>query len=905
VLDWKAEISKRLANLNLEPTREAEIIEELSQHLEDSYQELLYAGMPKAEARQLALAELTESDLLERELRRVARAVSQGPEIGASVGGNIIAGLWQDLRYGARVLRKNPGFAVVAVLTLALGIGVNTAIFSLANALLLRPPQGVYKAEDVIQLGRTLNGSDFSTFSYPDYVDCRNQNTSFVELAAYRQTGLYLTTGGTPEQLTGMLVSGNYFKALGTDAEAGRTLTPEDDNGTPGANPVAVISHGLWEGRFGSDPNIVGRVIDLNNFPFTIVGVMQNGFTGIAVGEATDVWLPLTMYSQADPILYEKRLEARHIAWLGVLGRLKTGVALPQAQADMTIIARRLEQTYPNTNRGLGIALASGLGLQPQRRDEARIRMGILLAIGGLILLIVCANVANLMLARGAARRKEITIRLALGAGRVRLIRQLLTEALLISMFGGVLGIILAFASRKLLLASDLLTGVRLSVDDLRFDGRVLGFALLVSLATGLIFGVIPAFEASKLQLQSMLKDRSAAGLPRSRFRGVLVVSQVALSVLVLICAGLFVRTLLNAEATQPGFDVDRILVTPVDVGRRQYSEEQGRLFYQQLVERVSAMPGVSMASLAVTMPLRGSWRTGFHLEGQATTGSDSACDYNMVAPRYFETTGIGLLRGRDFTEHDQPNSPSVVIVNEEFVQRMFPRENPIGKRLAIPWHKGDSTYSEIIGVAKNVKYERLTESPRMYFYVPLLQQYQSFAMLLVRSRGDDPSVLARAVEREARTLDSNSPAYNVTILADQLRDSLAPQRSAAMMLGIFGLLALALASIGLYGVLAYSVVQRQHEIGIRMALGAQAGDVLALVIKQGMLLTGIGLALGLSAAFLCTRLIANQLYGVSPIDPITLGVASSMLGVVALLACYLPARRATKVDPLVALRSE
>jgi len=276
-----------------------------------------------------------------------------------------------------------------------------------------------------------------------------------------------------------------------------------------------------------------------------------------------------------------------------------------------------------------------------------------------------------------------------------------------------------------------------------------------------------------------------------------------------------------------------------------------------------------------------------------------------MVAPRYFETTGIGLLRGRDFTEHDQPNSPSVVIVNEEFVQRMFPRENPIGKRLAIPWHKGDSTYSEIIGVAKNVKYERLTESPRMYFYVPLLQQYQSFAMLLVRSRGDDPSVLARAVEREARTLDSNSPAYNVTMLADRLRDSLAPQRSAAMMLGIFGLLALALASIGLYGVLAYSVVQRQHEIGIRMALGAQAGDVLALVIKQGMLLTGIGLALGLSAAFLCTRLIANQLYGVSPIDPITLGVTSSMLGVVALLACYLPARRATKVDPLVALRSE
>ena len=902
---WKEEISKRLANLNLEPTREAEIIEELSQHLEDSYQELLYAGMPKAEARQLALAELSEGDLLERKLRRVARAVSQGPEIlGASVGGNIIAGLWQDLRYGARVLRKNLGFAVVAVLTLALGIGANTAIFSLANALLFRPPQGVYKAEDVIQLGRTLNGSDFSTFSYPDYVDCRNQNTSFVELAAYRQTGLYLTTGGTPERLTGMLVSGNYFKALGTRADAGRTFTPEDDNGVPGANPVAVISHGLWERRFGSDPNIVGRVIDLNNFPFTIVGVMQNGFTGISVGEETDIWLPLTMYSQADPAFHQKRLEARHITWLGVLGRLKTGVTIQQAQADMTIIARRLEQTYPNTNRGLGITLVTGLGLQPVRRDQARSTMSILLAIAGLVLLIVCANVANLMLARGAARRKEITIRLALGAGRVRLIRQLLTEALLISIFGGVLGIILAFASRKLLLTSDLLTGVRLSLEDLRFDGRVLGFALLVSLATGFIFGVIPALDASKLQLQSMLKDRSVSGLQRSRFRGLLVVGQVALSVVVLICAGLFVRTLRNTQSVDPGFDVDKMLVMSIDVGRSGYSEEKGRLFYQQVIGRVRAMPGVSAASLAISTPFSGSWRNGFHVEGQATTG-DLACDYNVVAPRYFESTGIALLKGRDFTEQDGLTSPTVVIVNEEFVRRMFPGENPIGKRLAIPWHEGDNTYSEIIGVAKNVKYEKLTESPRMYFYVPFQQHYQSGAALLVRSRGDDPSALTAAVAREAQSLDKNLPVFSVRMLADRLRDSLAPQRSAAMMLGIFGLLALALASIGLYGVLAFSVGQRQHEIGIRMALGAQAGDLLVLVIKQGMLLTGIGLALGLSAAFLCTRLIANQLYGVSPIDPITLGVTSSMLGVVALLACYLPARRATKVDPLVALRSE
>ena len=334
-------------------------------------------------------------------------------------------------------------------------------------------------------------------------------------------------------------------------------------------------------------------------------------------------------------------------------------------------------------------------------------------------------------------------------------------------------------------------------------------------------------------------------------------------------------------------------------------SEEQGRLFYQQLVGRVRAMPGVSAASLAVTMPLRGSWKTAFHLEGQDTTGPDPTCDYNIVAPGYFETTGIGFLRGRDFTEHDQPGSPGVVIVNEEFVQRMFPRENPIGKRLAIPRYEGDSTYSEIIGVAKNIKYEKLTESPRMYFYVPFLQHYQSGATLVVRSLSDDAAVLARAVEREIRTLDSNSPAYNVRILADRLRDSLGPQRSAATMLGTFGLLALALASIGLYGVLADSICQRQHEIGIRMALGARAWHVLTLVIKQGMLLTGIGLAVGLGAALIFTRLIANQLYGVGPVDPITLGVTTLLLGIAALLACYIPARRATKVDPIIALRYE
>jgi predicted permease len=870
---------------------ERELDEELRFHLEREVEENIRRGMSPEEARHTAMLSFGGVDQIKEECRDVR-------------GVRLWEDFWQDLRYGVRMLRKNPGFTFVIVLTIALGIGANTAVFSLTNALLLRAPQGVSRPEEIVQVGRTLNYSDFSTFSYPDYADVRDQNTSFTDLAAYRETGVDLTTGGAPELLSGMLVSGNYFRALETQAAVGRIFGPEDDS-APGANSVVVISHGFWQRRFASDPNVVGRVINLNNFPFTIVGVMQEGFTGTGINEVIDVWLPLPMYSQADPVFVEKRLEARQISWLNVLGRLKGGVTLQQAQADMTNLARRLEQTYSDTDKSLGIALVPELGLQPRARDEARTRMAILMGVAGLVLLIVCANVANLLLARGTVRRRELAVRQALGASRLKLMRQLLTEALLLSAIGGLLGVIVAFWSRNLLLGFDFLTGVRLSAADLHFDARVLGFALFVSLATGFVFGIVPAFETSNLELQSMLKDRSASGLQRSRFRGALVVGQIALSVVVLICSGLFVRTLRNTQSVHPGFDADRILLMPIDVGRRGYLEQQGSLFYQQLLRRVAAMPGVSAASLSVTAPLGGSWRTGFRVEGQPPSEPNIHCDYNLVAPRYFETAGIALIKGRDFTEQERANSPDVVIVNETFARSIFPHDDPLGKRLSIPRNKDDHSYSEIVGVVKDVKYERLTEPSRPYFYVPLLQRYQSVATLLVRSRDGSPSALAGGLAREVQALDKNLPVDRIRTLEERLRASFAPQRSATTLLTIFGVLALTLASVGLYGVLAYSVGQRQREIGIRMALGANTSQILKLIFGQGATLIIIGVVCGLLIAFIATRAITSMLFGISAADPTVYFTVSLILIETALVACYIPARRATKVDPLVALRYE
>src|SRR6266699_2270112 len=632
-----------------------------------------------------------------------------------------------DLKFAFRQLLKNPGFAVVAVLTLALGIGANTAIFSLVNALLLRPLPGIEDPNELVLVGRTYHGSGFDTLSFPDFSDLRDQATGFSGLAACRRTDLHLGHGETAVRVRGSLVSGDYFTVLGTRAVRGRLLLPED-NSALGASRVAVISDRLWKESFASDPNVIGGTIDLNGTAFTVVGITADGFRGTDTTEIADIWLPLTMYAQADPALgsSENRLVARHVVWLQVLGRLKHGFTFEQGQAELSALARRLEQTYPNTNQDAGLTLHSSLGLDPQKRQETRQFATLLMAAVGLVLLIACANVANLLLTRSVSRQKEIGIRVAMGASRARLIRQGLSEVLLLVLLSGPVGLFFKFCLNDPLIHFLPLPDWQPAALDLSLDTRVTCFAVAVSLLTGALFGMAPAWQSSKPELTSMLKVRSGSQFQTLRFHNPLIVGQVALSLVALIFAGLFVRTLQKAQAVQPGFNSSDTLLVPLDLGRRGYSEPQGRLFYRQVVERVLGIRGVKSASLSLTVPLSGAWRTGVHLEGVSSDKAEVPCNYNVVSPEYFRTLGIPLVSGRDFTTRDDAGTPGAAIINETFARQFFPNENPLGKRIATSGDRKVTTQFEVVGVAKDTKYQTLFEPPSPHLILPLLQQYES-----------------------------------------------------------------------------------------------------------------------------------------------------------------------------------
>jgi macrolide transport system ATP-binding/permease protein len=900
---WKSEIRQRLAGLHLAPTREAAIVEELAQYMDDYYAELLASGTTEAEAYQRTLAELSGSELLAHELRRAER---QGPKEPVVLGTNrrtsMIADLWQDLRYGARMLLKQPGFTLIAALTLALGIGANTAIFSVVNALLLRPPAGVEQAERLVSV--TSEGSSLGP-SYPDYIDYRDRNTTFAGLAVFSPTTLHLGAGGEAERIPATLVSGNYFTVLGVKTARGRTLITDDDT-APGANPVTVISDGLWRRRFNADPNIVGQTVRLNGYPFTVIGVASPEFIGVEIGRATDAWIPISMAAQADPTSAGSPHTRVARGWLRAFGSLKPNVSLEQAQAELSSLALELERSFPDTNKGVGVRLIPHLGLGPAQRNDARNFTSLLAAVAALVLLIACANVANLLLARGQRRQKEIGIRLALGATRLRLIRQLLIESLMLSLLGGALGAFVAFW-----LSNPLKNFVAFGQEnyhalDLSLDTRALGFTFFIAVVTGLLFGLIPALQAARTELTPVLKDaaRSGRGKLRINLSSLLVIGQIALSLVVLIAAGLFVRTLQKAQSVHPGFNAGQVVTASLDVGKQGYSESQGRQFYRQIIERVEALPGVRSASMAHTVPFTDrTWNTRVRAESQANA-APLPVDYNVVSPRYFATLEIPFVSGRDFNAAGEPQAPGAVILNETLARRLFPGENPIGKRL-IRYIRSEPKLSlEVVGVVKDAKYQQLTEQPRPQMYLPSPQQYRSVMTLHVRTERD-PGELLAAIRREARSLDGNLPIFNAGLLSEHLRASLAPQRSVVALIGTFGLLALALAGIGLYGVMAYTVSQHTRDIGVRMALGAQTGDVLKLVVRQGMALALIGLVIGLIASLGLTRLTKTLLYDVSPTDPLTFAVIAVLLLLVALLACWIPARRATKVDPLIALRSE
>ncbi|MCP9495779.1 MAG: ABC transporter permease [Pyrinomonadaceae bacterium MAG19_C2-C3] len=819
--------------------------------------------------------------------------------------------LWQDLRYATRTLKANPAFVLIAVLSLALGIGANVGIFSIVNGLLLRPPGGVSAPERLVTLYTSdYSGPLYGSSSYPDYLEFRNQAKAFDNLAAHTIRPMSLSEGGESERVLGSIVTGNYFDMLGVRASLGRTFTLAEDE-TPGAPPVALISRSLWQRRFNSDPSIIGRSVVLSNQPMTVIGVTPANFTGTIIGISPDVFVPVNMHAEMPNSPELNNRGAR--SWL-TLGRLKPGVSIEGAQAELNTVAVNLRAAYPEQwsnvrgeARRVTVLSERDARVPPQISSIAFGVAGLLMTVVALVLLIACANVANLLLARASVRRREIAIRIALGASRRRIIRQLLTESVLLALVSGIAGLLVALWTIDLLTAFKPPSPVPLALD-FAPDFRVLMFALGLSILTGLIFGLAPALQATRADVVPALKDESlAAGQVYRWFglRNLLVIAQVALSLVLLVGAGLFLRSLQNAQTIDPGFRTDNILVMTPEVEIHGYDEAKSREFYRQLLERTEGLPGVQSATLSEVVPLGfQSQRSGIYIEGyERQAGEDREVDTTTVGTRYFETLDISLLLGRDFTGQDRDGAPRVGIVNETFARRYYgANANPIGKRISVSGAEGP--FIEIVGVVRDSKYNTLGESSLPYFYLPHLQNFSNEMTLFVRTVGEPQASLA-AVRNEIRLLDKNLPVSNAQTLNEYMSGALLLPRVGAWMLGILGALALLLVAVGLFGVMSFTVARRTREIGIRIALGAQQVDVIKLVLIEGLLLVGGGVALGLVVAVLLTRVLVSLLYGVSPVDFITFAGVVVMLFVVAALAGYVPARRATKVDPMVALRYE
>ncbi len=812
-------------------------------------------------------------------------------------------GILEDLRHALRALAKNRAVALVAVVSLALGIGANTTIFTLVNAVMLRP----LPVQDPSRLVavNTVDSQNpaFVLCSYPNYQDYRDRNQVFSSLALHTAIYVNLTGHGDPRLLVGHLVSGNYFSALGVNPVVGRGFLPEEDV-TPGTNPVAVLSYSLWSRLFGRDPGITSRTIQLNGRTFQIVGVAPEGFQGLHELFAADVWVPMMMYKQIYPNV--ALVEQRRFLGFAVVGRLKPGVSLPQAETALRSIAGDLERAYPKDNAGRSIRLSSvsEAVLAPKTRDAIASAGTILMIISALVMMIACANVANLLLARALARSKEITVRLALGAGRWQLIRQLLIESTVLSLLGGGAGLALAAWARDLVwsMRPPMFTRSWVNPD---LDRRVLGYSIAISILTGILFGLIPALRATRKDLASDLKERAAQpGVSVGVWspRSALVSGQVALSVIALVGAGLFVRSIWNVGRIDPGFDANRLGTIAFDVGDQSYSEARGRDYQTRILEVAEATPGVTSAALSKDSAFRISSARTVLLEGQDNTASGTGriTLTSVVGPGYFRTTGIPLLRGRDFRSPDTSTAPHVAIVNEVAAAHFWPGQEAIGKRLRF---FGDSTAAEVVGVARNANYQTIGEEPQALIYLSLVQYYFPTAWVWVRTEGD-PEVVASAVRHAMQPLDRNLLLESQSVVRT-LRESLWTQRLSAALLTVFGGLALLLATLGIYGVVSYSVHQRVREIGVRMALGATAADVQLMIVGEGIRLVAVGVVIGTGIALVAARLVQSMLFVISARDAATFIVVPATLTAVAILACWIPARRVTRVDPSTALRDE
>ena len=818
--------------------------------------------------------------------------------------------LLQDLRYAVRMLIKTPGVTAVAVVTLALGIGANTAIFSGVNAFLMRPlpvpdPDRLVRP---IEVAEDRGVSD--EISYPDFVDYRNQATSFTGLAAEDMVQAALNTENQNDVIWGQAVSGNYFAVLEVKPAMGRPFLPEED-GARGAHAVVVVSDSLWRRRLGSDPNIIGKAIQLNARQYQVIGVAPDFFRGTKFGLAMDFWAPIAMVEELRSAT--GLLEARDSHWMNVVGRLKPNVSLSQASAEMNAIAQRLNQSYSN-ERATGTQ-AKVLSELEGRWSEANLVIktagAIAMAIAGLILLIACANVANLLLARGAARRKEIGIRLALGASRPRLVRQLLTESLVLSLLGGGLGLLIAYWATQLMQGMIPVLDYNVINDFFSLDSRALLFTIAASVATGILFGLAPALHSSNPQLVPVLKGTSESEqrgkTRRLTLRNSLVVAQIALSLMVLVCGGLFIKSFRKAQSIDPGFNTTRnallISMNPLLVG---YEDEKARNFYHRVIEQAKALPGVEAAGLTRLVPLGDSSNsTGPVLrEGETLARGSAGRDVmtTVVSPGYFDAMQIPFIEGRNFDDRDQQKTQKVIVINQKLAQILWPGESAVGRRILIGADSKDPL--EVVGVVKTGKYRSLAEDPKPYFYSVLSQRRPAAMTLVLRTNGD-PLAVVGSVRTALKAIDQQVPMFAVKTMPVHLSWALWGPNLAATFSLAFGVLALMLSAVGLYSVMAYVVSQRTREVGIRMALGANRRDVLRMVTGQGMKLAVFGVLLGLVMAIALSKVISSLLIGVSSYDVATFAVVSGLLTFVALIACYLPARRATKVDPLVALRYE
>jgi predicted permease len=821
---------------------------------------------------------------------------------------------WQDVRYSLRMLRNNPGFAAVAVLSLALGIGANTTMFTVVNAILLNPlpVKNIARLVEVDTVDSktvvtTANVTKLN-MSYPNFQDYARENQVFASTGCIvGPLPLTWSGGAEPRQIFGQMVSANYFEILGLRPASGRFFLPGEDS-QPGGNNVAVVSYSLWANKLGSDPNVAGRILTLNATPYTVIGVAPHGFKGtFTFGNAEQVWIPVSMYPQVLAGFFKDNFNDRRFLTTAMIGRLKDGVSLNGAEASLKTMALHLEHEFPKDNASRSVALTplAEAAVGVNNRGQFVLAGGMMMGIVGLVLLIACVNLANLLLAQAARREKEIGLRAALGASQSRVIRQLLTESLVLAILSGAVGLVIAYWGRAVLwsfrppfiLDGDI---------DLGFDSRVLFFTLGIALLTAVFIGLAPAIKAAKPDLIEALKvggRGGTVGWTRNPFRSLLVVTEIALALVALVGAGLFIRSMQNAQRVDPGFESKNLFVFAFDLGALHYEEGRGQQYFRAAIERARTSPGVQSATIASNFPLGGGLARTVFPEGQ-----DEASGYrgtltvlNDIAPNFLATLRVPLLSGREFTDADRKDTKQVAIISEAMAKRFWPNEIAVGKRFHF---FGETALREVVGVARNTVVNAIGEEPQPLAYLPLTQDYAPAVTMQVRTNGRPEAVVA-TVRSQVQSLDANLALTNFNTIGELIDQGLWAPRMGAALLTVFGGLALFLAVVGVYGVLSYSVNQQTREIGVRMAMGAQSGRILRLVVGQGMQLAIAGLTLGILIAFAATRVLSSLLFGVSAHDPLIFVGVSLILASAAILACYIPARRATKVDPLVALRYE